>query len=410
MRACLVAHRVYDSNTHMRQFAQALARRGDQVDVLSLRAWDLPTHDVIDGVSVTRWLHRTVKERGRLSYVASIAAFMARAAVSLTLRHLRNPYQVIHVQAVPDFLVFAALIPRLLGARVILDLRDLTPEFYASKYGARQRSWICRLLRLAERASARVADHVIVASPLWIDRVAGRSAPRGRCTMIWYSPDPAVWHPRASRRQDGKFVILYPGTLNWHQGVDVAIRAFPLILMHISNAELHIRGNGADRPRLEQLARELGVESSVRFFDPVPVNQVVEVMAACDLGIVPKRAAGGFGDEAASTKIWEFMALGVPVVASRTRIESEFFDDRHIRFFESENETSLAEAVISVWRDPALRRRLVQNGLDYIRGDGREHPLAAYLRLVDQLGERSGPRRPSRVPQTANPRDSYPSD
>lgn len=409
MRACLVAHRVYDSNAHMRQFAQALARRGGQVDVLALRAWDLPRREVVEGVSVTRLLHRPVKERGRLSYVISVAAFMVRAAASLTLRHLRNPYHLIHVQAMPDFLVFSALIPRLLGARVILDLRDLTPEFYASKYGARRRSWICRLLLAAERASASVADHVIVASPLWIDRVASRSAPRRKCTMIWYSPDPGVWYPRASRRPDGKFIILYPGTLNWHQGVDIAIRAFPLILKRIPNAELHIRGNGAGRPALERLACELGVEGAVRFFDPVPLETAVEVMADCDLGIVPKRGGAGFGDEAASTKIWEFLALGVPVVASRTRIETVFFDDRHIRFFESGNEQALADAVVSVWRDPALRRSLVQNGLDYIRGGGTR-ALAAYLRLVDELGGRSGRRWPHRVPQTANPRDSYPTD
>ncbi len=409
MRACLVAHRVYDSNTHMRQFAIALARRGDQVDVLSLRAWDLPKREIVEGVSVSRLLRRGIKERGRLSYVASIVGFMARVAVSLTWRHLRHPYQVIHVQAMPDFLVFSALIPRLLGARVILDLRDLTPEFYASKYGTRQRSWICRLLRVAERASASVADHVIVASPLWIDRVARRSAPRRKCTMIWYTPDPAVWYPRPGRRRDGKFVILYPGTLNWHQGVDIAIRAFPLILKHIPEAELHIRGNGADRLRLERLARELGVEGAVRFFDPVPLDQAVGVMSACDVGIVPKRASSGFGDEAASTKIWEFLALGVPVVASRTRIESVFFDDRHVRFFESGNAQALAEAVVSVWRDPVLRRNLIQNGLDYIRGDGGRRHLAEYLRLVDQLGGRSGRRWPPHVPQAASPRDGCPS-
>ena len=42
----------------------------------------------------------------------------------------------IHVHSVPDFLVFAALVPKLLGARIILDIHDILPEFYASKFGA----------------------------------------------------------------------------------------------------------------------------------------------------------------------------------------------------------------------------------------------------------------------------------
>ncbi len=385
MRACIVAHRVYDSNAHLRQFAQALAGRGDQVDAICLRAWDLPSREVVEGVNVRRVLHRSVKEKGRISYLLSVAAFMLSTAFRLAWRHLRSPYHLIHVQAMPDCLVFAALIPKLLGAKVILDLRDVMPEFYASKYGVGSDSVLCRMLAAVERRSARAADHVIVANPIWVERVAARSAPRAKCTMIWYSPDPKVWHPRRNRRDDGRFIIVYPGTLNWHQGVDIAVRALPSVLQEVPEAEFHIYGNGADQPRLAEMAKHLGIEHKVRFFDPRPLVEIAAIMADADLAVVPKRVSSGFGDEAASTKIWEFMALGVPVVATRTRVESIFLDDSLVRFFESENVEELAEAILSIRKDAGLRERLSQNGLDYIRRHGWTSTVAAYRDLVDGL-------------------------
>ena len=57
-------------------------------------------------------------------------------------------------------------------------------------------------------------------------------------------------------------------------------------------------------------------------------------MAEADLGIVPKRN-DSFGDEAFSTKILEFMASGVPVVVSSTRVDRHYFNDKVVRFFPS---------------------------------------------------------------------------
>ena len=78
--------------------------------------------------------HRERNERGRLSYISRLLLFFFRSAVFLSWRHLRNPYQLIHVHSVPDFEVFAALLPKLMGCKVILDIHDIVPEFYASKF------------------------------------------------------------------------------------------------------------------------------------------------------------------------------------------------------------------------------------------------------------------------------------
>jgi glycosyltransferase involved in cell wall biosynthesis len=132
------------------------------------------------------------------------------------------------------------------------------------------------------------------------------------------------------------------------------------------------------------LARELGLNGSVRFFEPMPLRKIAAVMANADLGVVPKRA-DSFGNEAYSTKIMEFMALGVPVVVSNTKIDRYYFNDSVVRFFESGNVEALAEAMIEVLSDGPKRQAMISRARDYAVQNGWESRKADYLKLVDDL-------------------------
>jgi len=128
----------------------------------------------------------------------------------------------------------------------------------------------------------------------------------------------------------------------------------------------------------------LGLNGSVHFFEPLPVRQVAEIMANADLAVVPKRA-DSFGNEAYSTKIMEFMSLGVPVIASSTKIDRFYFNDSVVRFFESGNHDSLAKAMLEVLRDPELRRRLIINGSLYAAKHSWNSRKSDYCALVERL-------------------------
>jgi glycosyltransferase involved in cell wall biosynthesis len=179
---------------------------------------------------------------------------------------------------------------------------------------------------------------------------------------------------------------MFPGGLQWHQGLDIAIRAMPAVLRKIPNAEFHIHGDGNRKDELVELTRDLGLMDKVRFFDPRPVSEIAGVMSQADLGVVPKRA-DSFGNEAYSTKIMEFMSLGVPMVVSSTKIDRFYFNDSVVRFFESGNPDALAEAIIEVLENDELRRRMIANALEYASQNSWQRRQAAYLELVDALIE-----------------------
>jgi glycosyltransferase involved in cell wall biosynthesis len=187
---------------------------------------------------------------------------------------------------VPDFLVFAAIGPRLLGARIILDIHDLLLEFYAGKFGTREDSGLFRSLLFVERLSCRFAHHVIVANHLWYDKLTRRSVPAGRCTPILNYPAAEFFRPahNRDRKATGSFCFLYPGTLNHHQGVDIAVAAFAEACPRMPGAEFHIYGDGPARESLRQQAALLGVGDRVVIRISWP-STVPQLMSAVDVGV-----------------------------------------------------------------------------------------------------------------------------
>lgn len=390
MRICMITYSFYESDNRILRYATALAQRGDSVDVLALRRDGFAPFEVLDGVNVYRIQGRRVNEHGRLSYLARILRFLLCSAYVLTRKHLAESYQLIHVHSVPDFLVFAALVPKLLGARVILDIHDILPEFYASKFRIGPDSIQFKLLVLLEKLSAGFADHVIIANDLWKERIVARSMPAGKCTALCNYPDPRIFRPPCQKHRNGKFIILYPGSLNVHQGLDVALRSFARIADQIPDTEFHIYGEGPERTALGVLAKDLGLDGRVQFHGVLPIREIADVMASSDLAVVPKRASSSFGNEAASTKIMEFMALGVPVIVSRTKIDSYYFDDSLVWFFESGNEDDLARSILQLRRDAGLRDLLTTNAAKYIRQNNWDTKKVVYLRLVDTMTRSEG--------------------
>lgn len=399
----MLAYTFYESDARVIRYASTLAERGDSVDVVALRRPGQPNHEVVNGVDVHRIQERTINERGRLTYVFRILRFLFRSLWIISARHAGRPYDLIHVHSVPDFLVFAAVWPKLLGTPIVLDIHDVLPEFYGSKFHVSEKSLVFKLLVLVERFSIRFADHVIVANHIWHQRLVSRSVSELKCTPICNYPDPKVFFPRQKEKKDGRFIITYPGTLNWHQGVDIAVTAFAKVADRIPDADLHIYGEGPEKDSLIRLAQQLGLNTRVVFHDFVPTSQIASVMANSDLAVEPKRAATAFGNEAASTKTWEFMALRVPTIVSKTRVHSYYLDDTMVKFFEPDNVAELANCILLLKENPEIRERLVSNATSFIQANSWDVRKHAYLDLVDSLAGLSSEAQPGQPSSSRRP-------
>lgn len=386
-KICMLAYTNYVCDNRVRRYAETLARRGDSVDSLAL-ADDVSesSRQTHKGVNLMYVQSRNFAEKSEWNYVVRHFLFLWRASRMLAQLHRRKRYDLIHVHNIPDFLVFATWYPKLFGARVILDIHDIVPELFANKFSTSLKGLYVGILELIEKLSTRFADHVIISNHLWRDKLTERSISPQRCSVFVNHVDPEIFVRRPRTRQDGRYVVIFPGTFQPHQGLDIGISAFAQFRKHVPNAEFHLYGGGNDAVEAElrkQVAGH-GLEECVRFHGIISLDQMPDVIANADLGIVPKRA-DSFGNEAYSTKIMEFLSQGVPVVASRTKIDTYYFNEGTVHFFDSGDSSSMASAMLDVASNGKLRDSLISNGLEYVRRHGWQRKQRDYLSLIDNL-------------------------
>ncbi len=384
MNVCMLGYTFYETDNRVRRYAEALSRAGHTVDAIVIGREGQPSTTTIAGVDVFRIQKRVRNEASPLSYLLKMLAFFLRSSWALAALHWKKRYDVVHVHSVPDFQVFAAIVPKLMGARVILDIHDIVPEFYASKFKVSERSMAFRILIFLEKISIAFSNHTIISNELWRRKLVSRSVSTGKCTAIINYPDPTIFFRRGrTSSSDGRITMCYPGTLNWHQGIDIAIQALALLRNTASNVHFLIVGDGPCRKDLIQLAKELNLEDKVSFREPVPMEEVAAIMANVDIGVVPKRS-NSFGNEAFSTKIMEFMSMGVPVIAARTAIDQHYFDENIVRFFESGDAADLA-AKIAALAESAEQREILRGNADvFIAKNGWDVKQAEYMDVLNQ--------------------------
>ena len=383
MRVAMLAYAFYESDNRVRRYAETLSRRGDIVDVISLRRKGETEYNELNGVRIFRIQERTRNEKSKLTYLLRIISFLFRSFFVLSRKHIDNPYDIIHVHSVPDFEIFAAIIPKLTGAKIIIDIHDIVPELYAAKFKVRKKSIVFFALLLVEKLSIALSDHVIISNEIWRKKICSRSVKPTKCTSIINYPDENIFRSKNTRK-NGKFIFLYPGTLNYHQGVDIAINAFYLIKDKIKNAELHIVGDGPHRESLISLIRKLDIENCVRIFPPVSLDEIANIIANSNVGVVPKRN-DDFGGDAFSTKTLEFMISGVPIIVSKTRIDQYYYNDNIVKFFSPENVKDLARAMESLALGSQLRERIRENALNFVVENCWSKKSEIYIKIINNL-------------------------
>ncbi len=387
----MVTYSFYESDNRVRRYAETLAKRGDNVRVFCLgQSNERERTDEHTLVRVIPLQSRSKNERNPLDHAVRLLRFWWKAFWALRVRNSSSACDLVHAHNIPDFIVFAGLWPKLAGGKILLDLHDLVPELYQDKFCNGKDSLTLACLRQVEYWSARFADHVIVANHLWREKVAARSVARNKLTALINNVDLSLFYRRGKNRRDGKFVILYPGSLNWHQGLDIAVDAMAIIKPRLPQAELRIYGSGPMKPALINQSHKLGLTDCVFVLNEVPVWDIPQLMSNADVGIVPKRAEG-FGNEAYSTKIMEFMSQAVPVIVSRTKIDTLYFDEQTVCFFESGNVADLAGKILRVAENEDYQEQLSRNGLAYAEAHSWDTMKHIYLDLVDRLTMTSAP-------------------
>jgi glycosyltransferase involved in cell wall biosynthesis len=383
-RVCVIRQQVSWSPRSTREVA-ALADEGHDVDYICLREAGHPTRERRGRVTV--WRLYVPPGRGVLGrYVVGYGWFFVSAATLVTALHVRRRYRMVQVNSLPDVLVFAAAVPRLFGARVLLDLQECMPEFFATKFRTDMRHPLVRVIAALEQRSIRFAHRVVTPTAQLRDAFVSRGADPGKIDVVMDGADEDIFHPDPSARPDpDRLTLISHGTVEERYGLDTAIEAVGLLRDEIPELELKIYGDGSDVARLRRLAADLGVSDRV-YFSPgfVPFEDLVHAIATADVGVVAmKRDA--FRDLTLAGKMFDFIAMGVPMAVAVTRSVEETFPAECYERFESGDAAGLAQCIRRLHADPAYRARLAARATAHAEPYRWVHQSKRYLENVHRL-------------------------
>jgi glycosyltransferase involved in cell wall biosynthesis len=387
-RICVIRQGVYPYDARLTREIKALLGAGHEVDLICLQWGDEPPRD--ERSERLRVYRLPIRRRhgGKLRYVFEYAAFFVAAAAMVAWLHLRHRYDVVQVNTLPDCLVFAAAIPKLLGARVLLDLHECMPEFFALKYRLPSTHFAIRLLGWCEQASIRFADAAVTCTQPMRERFIERGASPDKIGVVLNSFDDERFSARrhqASRPADGRFVLVCHGTIDHMYGLDLVVRAVAALRDRIPGLELRIYGDGPGRAEIQALARELDVTDQVCFSEGwVPLDELLPLILEADAGVVAIRRDGCF-DLTHSNKMYDLIALRKPIVMSRTKAVEAYFDDDCFQLFESGNEHELARAIYELYAHPDIGRRIVTKAARVGEPYRWVHQAKVYLAIVERL-------------------------
>jgi glycosyltransferase involved in cell wall biosynthesis len=393
-RVCVIREHYVPQDSRVAREIAALAALGHEVDVICLRDRGQPRTERGPGVRIWRVPLRHSRGRRATRYVFEYGAFFVLAAGLVTLLHARRRYRLVQVNSLPDALVFAATVPRLLGARVLLDLQECMPEFFATKFGVDPTHPAVRLIARVEQAGIRFAHRVITPTRQMRDAFVSRGAPPEKITVVMDGADEDVFRPAGSAgthsagTPEGFFTLVTHGTVEPHYGIDTVIEAVALLRHELPGLRLSVYGDGSDLPRLRRLATEKEVADRVRFSGGfVPIDDLVAAIGRADAGVVAMRR-DAFRDVTLAGKMFDFIAMGKPVVSSRTRAVEQTFDPSSVALFESGDAADLARVLRELAGDPERRRRMARRAAEVAREFQWSRQREVYAGVVGELLER----------------------
>jgi glycosyltransferase involved in cell wall biosynthesis len=262
---------------------------------------------------------------------------------------------------------------RLAGVRAIVSSRRDLANF--DWYQSKRRGWLRRIQNLGGAV-------LVNATPIRDALIAEDGFKPGKLRVIHNGVDIEKFHRSGDERDQlfpgvgrGKVIVLVGNMHSDVKGHPWLIASAPAVVHDYPSARFVLAGDGEQRPRFEQQVAKLGLEQNFLFLGRR--TDIPKILACCDIAVLPSRAEG------LPNAVLEYMAAGLPTIASQVGGNAELIEDGVTGLLvPSEDSAALSQALLSVLRDPELARRMAQSGQQFTI---RNFSFERLVREVDEL-------------------------
>lgn len=371
MKKVLMVVYNYSRDARPRRESEALIKEGYKIDMICLRDREKgeTKQENVHGVNVYR-LNLSKSRESKFRYIYLYLNFFTRTLLKLSALHLKEKYDVIHIHNMPDFLVFTAVLPKLMGSKVVLDLHDPSPEIYETKYGLSQKDNLIKFVIWQEKISIRFSNKIITTNIAFLERFVSRSCPEKKISIVMNSPQESIFFNPSNQvkneTENNKFIIMYHGYITSRNGLDIAIEAMELLRDRIPRFEFRIFGRGEFVEPALRLISELKLDGYVNYYGSVPIDEIARRIKEIDLGIIPNKLTP-FTNLNFPVRIFEYLCLHKPVIVPRTKGIQDYFGEDEIFYFQPDDKNELSETIFKVYSDPVFTQNTVKKGFEVYR-------------------------------------------
>jgi len=367
-RVAMVTYSAYPDDERPRRVIDAFLEEGMTVDLICLGKGNYQEPKELQGLKVTR-VPMSHRRGGKLTYAFQYGTFIFISSLIFALRSLIRRYDLAYVHNMPDILVLSALVPKALGAKVILDMHDPMPELMTTIFNLDKDSVKVRFLRRMEKWSIARAHLVITVNQACKQLFSSRSCKQEKIVVVMNTPDTKIIPFHAAqeglstrRMQTRPFIFIYHGTLVERNGLDIAVAALALVREKMPTAQLRVYGPSTPfLERVMDIVRASGLQKVVRYLGPRRLEDLVPEIEACDVGVVPNQRSP-FTDINTPTRIFDYLALGKPVIVPSTRGIKDYFCNESLVFFEPGNAADLAKQMEYAYSRPKELTEIARRG------------------------------------------------
>ncbi|NQZ08856.1 MAG: glycosyltransferase [Algicola sp.] len=336
----------YKHDPRPRRQAEALVEAGNHVDVICIDLDKSPVREVVGGVNIFRMRPWCFTSKNKLAYLFNYVVLFFASFFTLTAKFLREKPAKIVIHNMPNHLVFTAVIAKIFGARIVLDLHDPTPELYETMFQS-NKGLLYRLLLIEEKISCRFAHHLITVNEVFAQRVKERV---NRDLFVVLNAPDVQWlkGDDRPRNENGKVTLYHHGNIHHRCGIDRILPALKTLLDENLPVEVEVHGGGPFLAEVERVANDLKVSDHCTFGGRYPSEELAKRMENADIGLVTNRTSP-FATLCMPIKLLEYVECKLPVICTRMETANYYFDETMVYFFDDESEI------------PALVKRIMNN-------------------------------------------------
>lgn len=349
----MIAYTYYETDPRVIRAAEAALEGGFSVDVIALRRPGQPSTEIVRGVRVFR-VQARYRGSSLARYVWEYMRFFTLCILRSAWLFLLRYYKVVHVHNMPDALVFSAIVPKIFGAKIILDIHDPMPETYGSKFRNPSKSLVGRLLLLQERLSVAFVDRTItVSDPVKDGILVTHGYLPEQIGVVANFADDTIFRPLELPTTDGPIRFVFHGTILERNGLRTLVEAAAQI-RNPEKIRIRIIGEGDFSVTLHALIQDCGVTDVIEFVNQAyPLHDIPKILSDCHVGLVPlDLGTSTVANYALPLKLVEYACLGLPAISVHNAAIEYYFQPDECMFFDSGDTVALARLLDQVAEKP----------------------------------------------------------